>query len=241
LLTAALSQGYGGDQVADETLLLFDFLNIMAYDATGPWNPGAPGQHSSFAFALSCLDYWSLRGIEKEKAILGVPFYGYGFGSDFNQGISFAAIVDQYEGGAYRDVSGNTIYYNGIPTIRAKTAHVLAEGYGGIMIWNLAQDLETTDPRSLLKAIDDIVHNRVLETESDIAVAVYPNPAVDILWIGTAKALHHRNLFIVDRSGRRLLVNHDEEKVDVSLLSSGMYFLGISDLSGTTYTKFVKR
>jgi GH18 family chitinase len=51
LLTAALSQGYGGSKVPSDALKLFDFVNIMAYDGAGYWNPKSPGQHSSLDFA----------------------------------------------------------------------------------------------------------------------------------------------------------------------------------------------
>ncbi len=83
LLTAALSQGYGGSMVPDEALARFDWVNIMAYDATGSWNPNKPGQHSSLEMARNSVDYWLTRGLPKAKAVLGVPFYGYGFGPPF--------------------------------------------------------------------------------------------------------------------------------------------------------------
>src|SRR5687767_7272310 len=50
LLTAALSHGYGGSRVPDVALEHLDFLNIMAYDGVGSWNPDRPGQHSSLEF-----------------------------------------------------------------------------------------------------------------------------------------------------------------------------------------------
>ena len=58
LLTAALSKGYGGDHVPDSVFEKFDFVNIMAYDGAGYWDPNAPGQHSSMAFAKDNVDYW---------------------------------------------------------------------------------------------------------------------------------------------------------------------------------------
>ena len=42
LLTAALSQGYGGKSVPDSVFEHFDFVNVMAYDGAGSWNPNAP-------------------------------------------------------------------------------------------------------------------------------------------------------------------------------------------------------
>ena len=43
LLTAALSRGYGGENVPDSALEQLDFLNVMAYDGAGPWDPGEAG------------------------------------------------------------------------------------------------------------------------------------------------------------------------------------------------------
>ncbi len=152
LLTAALSQGYGGKSVPDSVFADFDFVNIMAYDGAGPWNPQAPGQHSSLEFAKQNVAYWLRRGLPKSKAVLGVPFYGYGFGDDFrNSGYAYSAIVAKYPGAETTDKVGNTIWYNGIPTIQAKTAYAIDNRLAGIMIWSL--DNDAPGDKSLLKAI----------------------------------------------------------------------------------------
>ena len=80
LLTSALSKGYGGDRVPDEVFVHYDFINIMAYEKTGPWVPNSPGQRSSHDYAVENIRYWLARGLPKSKAVLGVPFYGHGFG-----------------------------------------------------------------------------------------------------------------------------------------------------------------
>jgi chitinase len=85
LLTAALSQGYGGKNVPDSVFEHFDFVNVMAYDGAGSWNPNAPGQHSSMEFTKRNVEYWLKRGLPASKTILGVPFYGYGFGKAFRK------------------------------------------------------------------------------------------------------------------------------------------------------------
>jgi GH18 family chitinase len=154
LLTAALSQGYGGNQVPDSVFDHFDFVNIMAYDGAGHWNTNAPGQHSSLEFARRNTEYWLKRGLPKSKAVLGVPFYGYGFGAAFrNRDYSYKAVVAQYPGAEKLDQVGSTIWYNGIPTIRAKSQYVVDEGLGGIMIWSL--DYDVPGEKSLLSAIDE--------------------------------------------------------------------------------------
>ena len=152
LLTAALSKGYGGPQVPDSAIGRFDFVNIMAYDGAGYWDPKAPGQHSSFEFAVSNVDYWLKRGLDKSRAVLGVPFYGYGFGEAFKKrDYPYSTIVSGYPGAEKVDQVGNTIWYNGIPTIQRKVEYVVSQGLGGVMIWSLDSDVK--GERSLLSAI----------------------------------------------------------------------------------------
>jgi GH18 family chitinase len=152
VLTAALSQGYGGDKVPASVFEQFDFVNIMAYDAAGPWQPKAPGPHSSMEFARRNAAYWLGRGLVKEKAVLGVSFYGYGFGAAFRKDeYAYREIVATYPGAEKVDEVGETIWFNGIPTIQAKTRYVLEQGLGGVMIWSL--DSDAKGPASLLSAI----------------------------------------------------------------------------------------
>ncbi len=156
LLTAALSKGYGGAKVPESVFEHFDFVNIMAYDGTGPWAPDRPGQHSSLPFARDNVAYWLGRGLPREKAVLGVPFYGHGFGEAARRrGYPYSAILAEYPGAEGKDEVGQTIWYNGIPTIRAKTRWVVEEGLGGVMIWSL--DSDVPDERSLLKAIHEVL------------------------------------------------------------------------------------
>lgn len=157
LLTAALSQGYGGGNVPDSVFQQFDFINIMAYDGAGYWSPEAPGQHSSLKMAQESTAYWLKRGLPKEKAVLGVPFYGYGFGEAFKKrDYPYKTILAEHPGAENMDQTGNTIWYNGIPTIQAKTRYVLDEKLAGIMIWSLDSDVK--GDKSLLNAIDRTLH-----------------------------------------------------------------------------------
>jgi chitinase len=152
LLTAAVSQGYGGEKVLASSFGEFDFLNIMAYDATGPWDPNNAGQHSSLEFAKANVDYWIGRGLPKAKAVLGVPFYGYGFGAAFRRdAYSYSEIVAAYAGAENSDQAGTTVWYNGIATIEAKARYAAEQELGGIMIWSLDNDAK--DQRALLPAI----------------------------------------------------------------------------------------
>ena len=156
LLTAALSQGYGGRQVPDSVFAHLDFVHVMAYDGAGYWEPKSPGQHSSMEYAKSNIAYWLKRGLPKSKTVLGVPFYGYGFGEAFKKrDYPYASIVAEHPGAENADQAGNTIWYNGIPTIKAKTAFALEEGLAGVMIWSL--DSDAKGDLSLLNAIDGVI------------------------------------------------------------------------------------
>jgi GH18 family chitinase len=154
LLTAALSRGYGGSKVPDSAFAAFDFVNVMAYDATGHWDPRSPGQHSSLDFAEANVKYWLDRGLPKSKIVLGVPFYGYGFGPAYRKrDYPYSEIVAKHPGAENADQAGDTIWYNGIPTIRAKARYVTEQGLAGVMIWSL--DYDVKGKRSLLDAIHE--------------------------------------------------------------------------------------
>ena len=157
LITAAIAVYYK-DALSDKALAQYDFVNIMSYDRTGPWNPEKPGPHSTFTHAVQDLAYFGEeRSIPREKMTLGVPFYGYGYG--LKPGVpavsmNFKEIVATFPGSEEVDEwempDGRIIYYNGIPTIRQKTA-LAKEKASGIMIWQVLGD--SPGSKSLLKAI----------------------------------------------------------------------------------------
>jgi hypothetical protein len=239
LLTTALSHMNGADNVPDGAMHLFDFVNIMAYDSTGPWRPDHPGQHSSFEFAKQSLDYWINRGLPREKAVLGVPFYGYGFGTNFNEGVSFADLIKTYPGAENRDVSGNTIYYNGIPTISEKAQYVVDGKYGGIMIWQLAQD--ATGPLSLLTTIDRVIKNTARTGNASEEIESYPEPVDSVIDL-TIFGFQHNSLRIVDELGKEYAVNVAKAGLlDVTMLPSGLYILRLTNDEGSLTRKFLKK
>ncbi len=81
LLTCATAS-YEGGMIPVSSIPYFDLVNVMSYDAIGPsW--GQPGaEHSTLAMAERDLDLWLARGVAPDRLVLGVPFYGYGFGGE---------------------------------------------------------------------------------------------------------------------------------------------------------------
>jgi len=150
LMTAALPNNTRFENISATALNAFDFLNIMAYDSTGPWTPNNPGQHSSFDFAKNGIDFWhKQQNVPSEKLTLGVPFYGYNFTFPNVTSSTYAQIVEAGKQFADLDELGK-IYYNGRPTISKKVEYAV-DNTGGIMIWELAQD--SFDDYSLLEVI----------------------------------------------------------------------------------------
>ncbi|HVK72814.1 MAG TPA: glycosyl hydrolase family 18 protein [Kofleriaceae bacterium] len=143
--------------MSDATLRSFDFITVMSYDNTGTWT--GPGEHSSYQQAVSALDFYSARGVARDKIVLGVPFYGYCWGNCGNGQSStyilykdlLARFPDAWSTD-WIDRDGARYSFNGVATMQAKTR--LGNQYGGIMIWELGGDVATSHPRSLLSAID---------------------------------------------------------------------------------------
>ena len=158
LCTAALPSS-PGNVVTQDVLTQFDFINIMSYDHTGPWSPDRAENHASYSDAMDDLKYYlNTLKVPKDKLVLGVPFYGHGFGPGLSDPVipwmTYKEIVSTYAGAEWVDhwhlPNGYIMYYNGIHTIKNKTKLAMKEA-AGIMIWELTYDVPGRN--SLLNAI----------------------------------------------------------------------------------------
>ncbi|MDB5256353.1 MAG: large protein [Chitinophagaceae bacterium] len=161
IMTSALATWFGSD-VTNTAAAQFDFINVMSYDAAIPGTGDGAAQHSSYQFAVDDFNYWhNTKGVPGSKLTVGMPFYGYGWGSYAQSGndeIAYSSIVSKYAGAENNDVVGsgsNAIYYNGIPTIKKKTTFAIANA-SGVMIWELPED--APGAKSLLNAISEVIN-----------------------------------------------------------------------------------
>jgi chitinase len=154
-MTSAVSSWFG-NKITDAAIQAFDFMNIMAYDLHNPGGATQAVQSSSIADATAEVDYWVGRGLAKNKAVFGVPFYGYRWSAGKKgEALTYADILSQAPTAATQDqvdLAGSPVYLNSRATITAKA--VLAKTYGGIMVWELGQD--AAGDASLLKAIVEV-------------------------------------------------------------------------------------
>lgn len=123
-----------------DTLSKADFVNVMAYDS-------GRIHHSDMAFAKESLAYWDERKLSRAKINLGIPFYSR------PNPQSYGDLVKADPQNAQRDNNGET-YWNGIPTVQAKTQLALGQ-VGGILVWELGQD--AAGNLSLGRAIDQTI------------------------------------------------------------------------------------
>ncbi len=129
-----------------------DWVNVMAYDMN--WNNA---EHSTFDDSVAALDGYEGIGIPKEKLFLGIPFYGRS--SEWSSEMKYEEIVSSCSPGPEENYC-NGHFFNGIELVQQKSQHVMNNGYGGIMIWNLGQD--TYDQTSLLSAINEVLSGEPL-------------------------------------------------------------------------------
>lgn len=249
LMTAAWPGTTRYAQISNEALARFDWVNLMAYDLTGPWAPHHPGPHSPYSFALQSLTYWKdQQGVAGDRLTLGVPFYGRSWDhGDTGQAFTYASIVAEDTIHAYLDQVGHR-WYNGIPTILAKTARAQAES-GGIMIWELGQDvLGVHEHLSLLAAIDAQVSSATpLELAlPQAAIRLFPNPFGDQLSLAYDGPAQFAPIALLDMQGRTVMAQEvwlDGTEIDlpVAQLPAGMYLCRLRTKAGILQAKVVRR
>lgn len=71
-------------------------------------------------------------------------------------------------------------------------------------------------------------------------VQVFPNVSNDVIYIKYLKDYSNLTFTVSDNFGRVIPVNRDTDKLDISKLSSGIYYLIVSDGKSTETEKFVK-
>jgi GH18 family chitinase len=138
-----------------------DLVNLMIYDATGPWESSTVGPHSDWDFFQNTIAMARSINMPDSKIIPGVPFYGVRFKSATSsvgaEHMTYGDIVSKYPGAEDKnEITDDLIYYDGKPMIRQKARYVMDNNLGGIMFWEITQD--SKDPsKSLLNVIDDVI------------------------------------------------------------------------------------
>jgi GH18 family chitinase len=126
-----------------------DAINVMAY------GPGTMDSYNNQATLLQVQNYLSMfvaNGVPASKLILGVPFYlnsktanptAQTYSWLFTQMANVDSLANTYQ----------TYGYNGIKLMQDKVKFLRHNGYGGIVAWEMGQDVIATSPYSLIRSI----------------------------------------------------------------------------------------
>lgn len=139
---------YVGGKIPLPALPAFDRVEVMTYD------DNVPGEdEAAMAPFRSDLYLWLGRGVPKDRLILGVPFFGRGYGT-YAPAYGYRDIVARF-GPQTGDLIGQAcatcsyITFNGPATIAQKAALAAAKA-GGVMVWEISED---TPDAVLAKAV----------------------------------------------------------------------------------------
>ena len=200
----------------------------MAYNKTG--------ENASYNFFIENYNYChSTRNLNKDKIVMGVPFYGIAN----DQQYSFCQIIEpysnpwdieQYELTGHPSIPG-TIYWNGPSAIQEKSDFA-RDNANGIMIWEVSQGLCSFDSTSLLQIIyDEIFGTSNIENNLTEKVKIYPNPVKDFLNITSNADIKSIQLFSV--TGQLVFektYNNQTKHITINthFLDEGVYLLKIN-------------
>ncbi|MDD6356819.1 MAG: glycosyl hydrolase family 18 protein [Bacteroidales bacterium] len=162
LITMAVGEWFTG-AISNTTFRRLDFLNVMAYDYAFGDGPVAPKDQCD-----AMMGRYAQKMGDASKVTYGIPFYGYS-----NGGVTrdWSEIISLNADNLNRDYDPNNgIYYNGVPTIKSKIE--TSKEYGGIMIWQLAED--DFGSNSMLKVVKDNIGSgkQIVATNIPCTVAI---------------------------------------------------------------------
>ena len=152
LLTAAVAPSLDS-RITPAAMALMDFVSVMPFDVCTGSSP-TPCQHSTYEHSVEMLDHYvEGRKLPADRVVLGVPFYGYCWGTGCGTSLlTYAEILARFPDAGDGDVVDRPdakAYYNGPTTIERKAK--LGRQYGGVMVWHLAAD--APPPHSLLDVV----------------------------------------------------------------------------------------
>ena len=135
-----------------------DEINVMIYDCYGE-TEDADGTypHAPMSQFIERLGNYRDAGVPNEKIIAGVPFYGGDKKQEGTPTQTYNVLFAQ-SGGAITAATNSWDGYafNGVDLIREKTQYLVDNGYAGIMVWEISQDIDYDEPLSLMRAIKSV-------------------------------------------------------------------------------------
>lgn len=139
-LTAAIGQNHY-DKYTTKTWEYIDWVNVMAYDLY--WATAGKTMADNHAPVSVHTDYyahWEAAGLSKDQIVMGLPFYGR-LTTNWGDAKSYEEIYNASAPSHDHNLADG-YNYNGPNTIYNKTQFAVANGYGGVMVWEILHDLD---------------------------------------------------------------------------------------------------
>eukprot|EP00927_Polykrikos_kofoidii_P010844 TRINITY_DN14581_c0_g1_i1.p1 TRINITY_DN14581_c0_g1~~TRINITY_DN14581_c0_g1_i1.p1 ORF type:complete len:490 (-),score=70.56 TRINITY_DN14581_c0_g1_i1:36-1466(-) len=116
---------------------LFDLFHSLAYSKYDDEK-----RHSTYAIAKGTIDEWEHHSLPLSKLTLGMPLFGL---SKKDGGLLTVAQILEQESGLLRqtwvDETEDGCYFNNFDTVVKKVKLAATRGIGGVMLWELGQDM----------------------------------------------------------------------------------------------------
>lgn len=161
-LTTSVFAGYwSGEQYLSEIQQYVDYVALMSYDFTGSWPESPVKHHADFSTFKASIDFLTDRGFEREKILVGIPFYGKEFIDGKNLQVADKAYRDLIPQLIAQKRSINSgklgnIYYETPELVTQKSHYIMDEGMAGLMFFELTQDAHDL-PDSLSLASNRVI------------------------------------------------------------------------------------
>ncbi|MDR0371375.1 MAG: hypothetical protein LBH80_05940 [Prevotellaceae bacterium] len=168
LLTMSMVAG-GTRSALDEVVTVpeYDWINILAFGGEDL----IPGPHASFWMFTDNIDYWTGKGIGKEKINPVAPAFGLRYFGDiseytwgnlwqFTEYRGYRAICDEYPNAHETNNINvdNGLFYDGLNEVKAKAEYIVSQDYGGMGLWSVENDSKDA-AKSLMKQINASLGN----------------------------------------------------------------------------------
>lgn len=163
-LSAAMGPFYV--QLSNAAVQAIDAVNVMTYGLVD--NMGGYGRFCTYQTVQRSIDYFTGKGFDKSKLILGVPFYSMTIPrqkSEKSQEIRWYHLINRNPTLANNaDIWNNffsndafDFYFNAPAIMRDKTYAAISQGLGGVFCWCNGCDVEDGNPLSLADAIANTI------------------------------------------------------------------------------------
>ncbi len=188
---------------------LVDYIGLMTYDYAGPWLNityfNAPLYYPGFGpGSVNETVSWYLGRVPAKKLLLGIPFYGRAFtgvpGRNFGLYQSFENATDEVPYSSVVKLIGNCsvlwsdeakvpwaycpngtfLTYDDPKSVAEKTRYALAKGLGGVMVWQVTEDVVNGE-HVLLGAILRVSESGRANTKVSRPIQAFP-PLLRLRW-----------------------------------------------------------